>query len=168
MADPLVDEVDPSTVEWHEQSISQDEMIRGLRAAARIRPAAIPFNGERNFDASQSDAWAAGIAHLQKMPPLDGFSFPQWRRVQQGCATLLASHGKEMRRLGWTAEDGFGVHPDVPVAGVHCYGLGIVLGDSRVIEMTDKFARLLLRSGVTQSFTRLPSPWAVPIWTVAS
>jgi hypothetical protein len=110
------------------------------------------------------DPWAQGIARLQAMASLNGFSQRQWAWVQYGCAALQASHGTELRRLGWTTEDAFGIHPEVGGHAVHCYGLGVLLRDSRVVELTDKFARIRLRSGGHQTFTRVPNILAVPIW----
>lgn len=71
-----------------------------------------------------------------------------------------------MRQLGWSVEDAFGIHPEVPGTAVHCYGLGVMLGDSHVVEMTDSFARIEMRNGVRQTFKRSSILEAVPIWAV--
>ncbi len=137
---------------WVQQSLSQDILCAGLKAASQLWP----------------DPWASGVARLQHMAPLGRFSYAQWTSVRLGCATLLHGWDAEMRRLGWSVEDGFGVDPKMPDTAVHCYGLGILLGSGRVIEITDKFARIETRTGVRQTFTRKPNGVAVPIWTVAA
>ena len=117
-------------------------------------------------DTVLSDPWAAGIARLQRMPPLDGFSVDGWKLVRRGCTTLLRTHGDVMRRFGWSAEDAFGIHPDAPGGAVHCYGLGVLLKAGRVIELTAAGATIEAADGRRQSFVRRPNPAAVPIWTV--
>ena len=135
-------------------------MLAGLLAASRIRPAPVAAAPPHEH----GDPWASAIARLQSLAPLEGFPPARWNLVQHGCLSLFNSHAAAMRRLGWTVEDGFGIHPDTPGPAVHAYGLGVLLADSRVVEMTDTFARILLRSSVTQTFVRRPNAWAVPIW----
>lgn len=137
--------------------LSQEVVVSGLLAASRIRPAARACG--------DADPWAAGIAELQRMLPLDGFSPDQWMLVQRGCAALLEGWGAEMRRLGWNTADAFGVHPEVPGTAVCCYGLGVLLNGGSVVEMTKAGAKVRCRSGAHQSFTRLAGTGAVPIWT---
>ena len=148
---------------WVPQSIPQHVMVAGLLAASRIRPADPNRSARVREDA---DGWKAGVAELQRMLPLDGFSDGQWKSVQWGCAALLEDWSAEMRRLGWSAADGFGVHPEAPATAVQCCGLGVLLNDGHVIEMTDTGAKIRCASGVHQSFTRLACRGAVPIWTV--
>ena len=145
------------------QTIPHETMMAGLLAASRMRPKPViePTPMTKH-------PWAAGIAKLQIMYPLDGFSMSQWKWVQHGCTSLLASHGAEMTRLGWTVEDAFGAHPGVPGSAIHAYGLGLLLGDGKVVEMTESGARIETRRGVGQSFTRRSNAWSVPIWTVGA
>lgn len=146
-------------------------MVAGLLAASRVRPpVAMPPDTYDTPTRAQADTdpWASGVAQLQRMMPLVGFSTAQWALVQHGCASLLADWGTELRRLGWSAEDGFGIHPEAPGTGVHAYGLGLLIGNGKVIEMTETGARLETRRGVGQSFRRKPLPWSVPIWTVGA
>lgn len=167
----------PSTFVWPNETIPHDVMVGGLLAASRMRsklviekpPSEILWvaTGTTYFAASSAvmDPWASGVAHLQQMEALTGFSPVQWESVQRGCLSLLSGWGADMRQLGWTTEDAFGVHPDAPGGAVQCYGLGVLLGDSRVIEMTDKMARIELHDGARQSFTRRLAAGAVPVWT---
>ncbi len=112
------------------------------------------------------DPWMAGVAELQYMLPLDGFSAGQWKLLQLGCASLFETHGARMRQLGWSPEDAFGIHPAAPGPAVHCYGLGIMLGEGKVVEMTERGARITLRGGVHQTFRRRSVIGAIPIWSV--
>ena len=139
-------------------------MDAGLLA---VRHPLLPIHAQRSLHAHENaDPWANGISRVLAMEPLVGFFPWQWISVQRGCASLFNSHAAEMRRLGWSAEDAFGIHPEAPANAVHCHGLGIMLGDSQVVEMTEAMARLKLRNGVYQTFTRIPMKCAVPIWTV--
>ena len=110
--------------------------------------------------------WIAGVAILQRMPLLPGFSPGRWRTMVQDCASLLDQWGAEMHRLGWSAVDGFGVHPWACGGAVQCYGLGILLNGKSVTELTSTKATIDCLGGVCQSFTRRSATGAVPIWTV--
>ena len=110
--------------------------------------------------------WIAGVAILQRMPLLPGFSPGRWRTMVQDCASLLDQWGAEMHRLGWSAVDGFGVHPWACGGAVQCYGLGILLNGKSVTELTPTTATIDCLGGAYQSFTRRSATGAIPIWTV--
>ena len=158
------------------QTIPHETMLAGLRAVGgywaprAIGCAVIAEKSGQVGHSTEVDAnpWATGVAQLQRMPPLPGLSLVQWARVQRGCASLLAEWGADMRRLGWSTEDGFGIHPDASGAAVHAYGLGLLLGDGRVVELTEAGARIETVRGVRQSFRRKPMPWSVPVWMVGA
>jgi len=111
--------------------------------------------------------WAAGIAKLQEMLPLKGFALDRWTMICMDCARLLEQHGDDMRALGWSTVDAFGAHPTAPAVAVRSYGLGLLLNGGRVVEMTGTDAGIELRNGVRQTFMRVPSGSAVPVWDVA-
>ncbi len=86
------------------QKAPQAQMVAGLLAASRIRPTA-KINAEPPeliLTAKTADPWNDGIAKLQRMWALDGFTADRWELVQAGCAALLSDWGDEMRRLGWS------------------------------------------------------------------
>ena len=146
------------------QSIPQAVLVAGLLAASRIRPRAEllpPVDDE-------VAAWARGMAQLRRMPPLPGFAAAQWASVSSDCARLLARNGGDLRRLGWSVEDAFGVHPEAPGDAVHCYGLGLLLSGGNVVELTGQAAVIELPNGVRQTFRRSVRAGAVPVWTVQS
>lgn len=130
-------------------------MIAGLLAASEIGPYGV------------AHSWQASVAQLQHMPVLAGFAVVRWEQVCLDCAALVDGWGAEMLRLGWSAEDAFGVHPNAPGAAVHCYGLGVLLNGGSVVAMTAAGAVIEGVTKVRQSFTRRRAQGAVPIWTVA-
>ena len=176
--------------EGNAQSIPHDVMVAGLLAASKVRPGADVGDphGDDHYEAFSglpgallptiekksgggagvklpTHPWADGVAKLQTIDRLIGFSPQQWRQAQYGCATLLASHWEDMTRLGWTVEDAFGLHSEAGGNAVQCSGLGVLLGNGKVIEMTDQSARIVLRTGSMQTFRRRPNIWGtVPIW----
>ena len=131
------------------------------RQAAVPGPEPLAANGPEPVD-----SWAAGIIRLQRMSAPAGFTIDAWQLVRLGCATLLRMHGDELRRLGWSAGDAFGIHPTAPGPAIHCYGLGPLLRDGRVVAITESGATIELPGGIRHSFTRRPAPEAVPVWTL--
>jgi hypothetical protein len=66
--------------------------------------------------------WQQGVTRLQLLPPPLGVTSARWRQLQLDAARLLAEQGPALERMGWTAVDGFGLHPGAPSAAVDCYG----------------------------------------------
>lgn len=110
--------------------------------------------------------WNAGVAHLQRMLSPNGFPMDRWATICADCARLLEQHGADLRRLGWSTVDAFGVHPEAPVVAVRCYGLGLLLNGGKVFDLTEQRAGIKLPSGAQLTFSRAPRTGAVPIWTV--
>ena len=109
-------------------------------------------------------AFGDGVSTVQAMPPPIGLPPERWRRVQQDAARLLAEHGDELHRAGWSAADVFGVYPASPGVAVRCAGLAVVLGGARLIEVTAEHAVLVRPSGARLTYVRRPAPEAVPLW----
>ncbi len=131
-----------------------------------LRPA--PQSGQLGHSTSTAaDPWAAGIAQLQGMPAPASFTPAHWQAIQRSCAILQDRWGPELRRLGWSTVDAFGVHPTVGAAGLHSFGLGPLLGDAQVVDLTETRATIVTAGGVRQSYTRRAMPWAVPVWEVS-
>lgn len=147
------------------QSIPHDVMAAGLLAASLIRPRLVVDNRQPVEDEVAS-TWALGLAWLRRMLPLPSFSSDRWSTVVCGCAWLLEHHAADMRRLGWSAEDGFGVHPVAPGGAVRCYGLGVLLNGGIVVEMTKQDAVIERPNGARQTFMRSGNTGAIPIWNV--
>lgn len=147
------------------QSIPHDVMMVGLLAASRIRAPAAPVF--QHHVAQSADPWAAGVADLQRMAPLDGFTSSQWARIGRDAANLLRTRGADMHRLGWDAADAFGLNPDVLGRAVRAWGLALLLDAGRVVDMTAAGAVIERPNGVRQSFTRRSGNGAVPAWEMS-
>src|ERR1051325_7168570 len=55
---------------------------------------------------------------------------------------FLRDWGEAAERLGWTADDLFGLHPTVPLSRVDCMGALWLVKGERVAEFTEATARL--------------------------
>jgi hypothetical protein len=55
---------------------------------------------------------------------------------------FLDQWGREAERLGWAAEELFGLHPDAPIARYDRMGLLWMLKGQRVLALTARGARL--------------------------
>lgn len=147
------------------QSIPHDVMAAGLLAASRIRPRVV-VDKPRSAADEIADPWAAGVKRLQRMLAPLGFALDRWTMICSDCVRLLEHHGQDMRRLGWSTVDAFGVHPTAPAVAVRCYGLGLLLKGAKVIELTGTGAEIEMPSGARQTFTRTSGTGAVPTWAV--
>jgi hypothetical protein len=80
-----------------------------------------------------------------------------WDVAMRGLRTFLATGGAdEALRLGWTKDELFRI-PPVWARGDLC-GVGLLIGDREVIEVTPAEIRIKIASGATQSFFRRPEP----------
>ena len=113
-----------------------------------------------------ADAWLSGIARVQRMFPPAGFAMDRWAQIGTDCAVLIHRHGGDLRRLGWSAVELFGAHPDAPAVAVRCYGLGLLISGGEVVELTAERARIKRPSGAVLTCQRAAGPGAVPIWEV--
>ena len=113
-------------------------------------------------------SWNEGIARLQRMAALPGFSIFAWALIKRGCAELLLDWGAELQRLGWATCEVWGCHPSAPGPAVHVYGLGLLVRDGAVVRVTADAAIIRTAGGALQSYTRRTHPEAVPIWTLGA
>ena len=113
-------------------------------------------------------AWNEGVARLQHMQPLPGFSVFAWALIRRGCAELLLDWGTELERLGWSTCEVWGCHPSAPGPAVHVYGLGLLVRDGAVVRVAADAAIIRTAGGALQSYTRRTHPEAVPIWTLGA
>ena len=65
----------------------------------------------------------------------------RWEQAVYDAELFLAEWGSAAERLGWTADDLFGLHPTVPLSRVDCMGLVWLLKGERVAELTADTAR---------------------------
>jgi hypothetical protein len=81
----------------------------------------------------------------------------QWDVAMRGLRTFLATGGAdEALRLGWTKDELFRV-PSLWARGDLC-GVGLLIGDREVVEVTSAEIRIKTASGATLAFYRRPEP----------
>jgi len=130
-------------------------LVPPVRAAAPPGAQAVP---------SVLVPWHAGVAHMQVMDPPPGFSVKRWTRTCLDAAGLLDTHGTELRALGWTATDIFGLHATAPGPAVGCYGLAMLLDGGTITELTAERARFIRPGGAVLQMRRGTGRAAVPAW----
>jgi hypothetical protein len=78
-----------------------------------------------------------------------------WERAQRGLRAFVAGgHGTEAERLGWPPGELYAVPP--LWARVDLCGVGLLLGDSQVVEVSVKRIQIKTTLGSIQSFYRKP------------
>jgi hypothetical protein len=94
------------------------------------------------------DYWIECLDSLSKSNAPDGFSPDRWRQLLDDGHAFLDQWGEQAVRLGWRAEDLFGVHPGAPAARYDAMGLVPLMGGRRVIAMTADTALIGTRNGI--------------------
>jgi hypothetical protein len=79
------------------------------------------------------DAWSAAIARLDAYRPLAGIEPRRWEKLVDDAQWLLAEHGENAARCGWSTADLFGLWPD----NAHWGGVADRLRGSRSLLMDD-------------------------------
>jgi hypothetical protein len=93
---------------------------------------------------------------IEEARPLD-VTDPQWDAAMHGLRTFLATgHADEAQRLGWLHDELFAVPP--VWARVDLCGVGLLIGDREVTEVTAGAIQIKTASGATQCFYRQPEP----------
>jgi len=80
--------------------------------------------------------WIECFDLLTEAEPLEGFSPDRWRQLNDDGRTFLDQWGNQAVRLGWQAEDLFGVHPIAPAARYDAMGLVPLMAGRHVLAMT--------------------------------
>src|SRR4051794_39554219 len=80
-------------------------------------------------------AYATAFAAMQMGCP-SGVPEPRWRQAVNDAALFLKQWGEMAERLGWTADNLFGLHPTVPLSRVDAMGLVWLLKGQRVTTLT--------------------------------
>src|SRR6185312_4145350 len=65
----------------------------------------------------------------------------RWEQAVYDAELFLAEWGSAAERLGWTADDLFGLHPTVPLSRVDCMDALWLCKGERVAELTETTAR---------------------------
>jgi hypothetical protein len=80
----------------------------------------------------------------------------RWKAALKGLrAFLAAGHGDEALRLGWSRDELYAVPP--VWSRVDQCGVGLLIGDSKVTEITAARIQIKTAGGVPQSFYRAPT-----------
>jgi hypothetical protein len=120
------------------------------------------------YGAGVPRAWAEGFARLDRSAPPPGFTPRQWEQVVNGGGLFLDRWAAEAIRLGWTAEDVFGVHPAAPGARYDRMGLVPLIGGGAVVCITTDRATIRQASGATSVYLRRPRPGAIALWKLGT
>jgi hypothetical protein len=107
--------------------------------------------------------WCEGLRRLAAAEPVAGFSCNRWQQLIEDGRELLGDWGEQAARLGWTAEDLFGVHPTAPATRYDVVGLAPLLMGRQVSVMTVDRAIIATRSGSMLTYRR-GQPGAVLLW----
>ena len=111
---------------------------------------------------------ADGLASLEGAPPPAGYSDAEWLDTVTAMALFVDQHGTEAIKLGWTAEDLFGVNPRAPAARCDKRGLASLLREGdRVVMLTTDAAVIERPSGSRATFQRQAhGAQSVPAWNL--
>src|SRR3954468_6300141 len=72
----------------------------------------------------------------------NGVPVERWQRALADAGSFFALWGDTAERLGWTADDLFGLHPTAPLSRMDCMGLVWLLKGQSVVQLTVTEARL--------------------------
>ena len=81
------------------------------------------------------EAWVQGVADLLAMAPPASYSDAQWQVLREDAYRFLRGHAARAHKLGWTALDLFGAHPEKPWARLDCMGLVPLLNGAKVVVL---------------------------------
>jgi hypothetical protein len=108
--------------------------------------------------------WAEGFARLDCSTPPPGFSPRSWEQLINDGGRFMDRWATEAARLGWTAEDVFGVHPSASGARVDAMGLVPLIGGGEVVSISGDRASIRMPGGSTLTYLRRARPKAVALW----
>jgi hypothetical protein len=139
------------------------------------RAAIMEFDGDLSREEAERlaalsdvpDEWIAGVDQLQFMPAPVDWTGNEWCQLQDDATAFLVTRGAQAHGLGWTAHDIFGCHTLAPRVRYDFMGLVLLLHGHRVVDMDERTARIGIRQGITQSFSRRQNNEAVLIWDLA-
>ena len=92
------------------------------------------------------------------MPP------SRWSPIRESCLDFITRFGDEAHRLGWTAEQLFGVHPEHGTLRVEYCGALMVAGKRAVGVEADK----VVFERTAAHRTTQGKVWGPPIWEFAA
>jgi hypothetical protein len=116
-----------------------------------------------------SVAWDDGVAMLREHRPPVGADPAEWRRLVMDARKLNAHWGDDLRHLGWTAVEVFGVEPNPAHRRLDRLGL-LAFISGGAVEAIDADSVVTLHAGKDRLVyqRKLRASGAVPIWQLAS
>jgi hypothetical protein len=98
--------------------------------------------------------WIDGLQRLEASTSIGGMLPLDQLRLIRDAKLFLADWGAEAARLGWTAEDLFGLHPAAPTARYDAMGLLPLLNGRKVKSITADHAIIHTPSGGQLTYYR--------------
>lgn len=121
------------------------------------------------FGAGVPRAWAEGFARLDLATPADGFDLDHWRTLIDDGGKFLDKWGTQAAKLGWSAEDVFGVHPLAPATRYDTAGLILLIDGGEVVAIDAKSASIkTMGSGSILIYLRKPRQGAITLWELCA
>jgi hypothetical protein len=109
--------------------------------------------------------WARHIALLKSNEPRLGMSPLHWSQFVRDARRFLDEWGAEAARLGWSAEDIFGVHPLAPEARYDVMGIVPLIRGNEVVAISEQRATIRTPGGGRMTYYRYrPNTGAVAVW----
>jgi hypothetical protein len=131
----------------------EGDASRGVCPISAAAPIAKPSATDaREIDEAEREAiaielggvpkiYASAFAQLQAHPPPE-VPLERWHQFVNDAGIFLDRWGRAAERIGWKAEELFGLHPDAPMARYDRMGLIWLLKGERVVALTATGARL--------------------------
>jgi hypothetical protein len=98
--------------------------------------------------------WTKRIALLKSGEPRLGMSPLNWSQFVRDARRFLAEWGAEAARLGWSAEDVFGVHPLAPEARYDVMGIVPLIRGNEVVAISEQRATIRTPGGGLMTYYR--------------
>jgi hypothetical protein len=109
--------------------------------------------------------WTKQIALLKSGEPRLGMSPVHWSQFVRDARRFLQEWGAEAARLGWSAEDLFGVHPLAPEARYEVMGIVPLIRGNEVAAISEHRATIRVSGGGLLTYYRYrPNTGAVAVW----
>jgi len=93
------------------------------------------------------DEWRNALSSLAGNVAPAAFSEARWQQLIDDGHAFLDQWGEQAARLGWTADDIFGVHPAAPAARFDAIGIVPLLAGRRVTAMSEHSAAIATSNG---------------------
>jgi hypothetical protein len=125
---------------------------------SRLEPVHVADWEERaahlEYDAGIPRIWAVPFAKMLSSGPPRDFDPVRWQRVVDAALIFADKWAAEACRLGWTAEDIFGLHSFAPAARNDCKGIAWLLNRGHVVAIDAAGADILTVGGAKRRFYR--------------